>query len=208
MPDLDSPTPDPEPTAAPVLRTEAGLRRITEGELAPLTQPIRIVEYDPRWTLLFAREAERIAAALDDPCGCLSTSARPRCLVFAAKPRIDMVLAVDDSADESAYFPALEAAGYRLQIREPDWYEHRLLKGPEMDSNLHVFCAGCTEIDRMLLFRGWLRCTPDDRRLYQQTKRRLARRTWTYMQHYADAKIAVVEEILGRAQAAAAAKDR
>ena len=76
---------------------------------------------------------------------------------LAAKPRIDIMLAVPDSADEPSYVPALEAAGYVLRIREPDWYEHRVFKGPDTDVNLHVFSAGCPEIARMLLFRDWLR---------------------------------------------------
>jgi hypothetical protein len=44
----------------------------------------------------------------------------------------------------------LEAAGYRLSIREPEWYEHRLFKEPEADINLHVFSAGCEEVERSL----------------------------------------------------------
>ena len=54
----------------------------------------------------------------------------------------------------------------------------------------------------MLLFRDHLRADDDDRRLYEQTKRDLAARTWKYTQHYADAKTTVVEEILVRAGAA------
>ena len=42
---------------------------------------------------------------------------------LAAKPRIDMLLVVPNSADEPAYVPPLEAAGYVLRIREPDWHE-------------------------------------------------------------------------------------
>ena len=38
---------------------------------------------------------------------------------LAAKPIIDILLAVPDSSDEHAYVPALEAAGYVLRIREP-----------------------------------------------------------------------------------------
>jgi GrpB-like predicted nucleotidyltransferase (UPF0157 family) len=51
----------------------------------------------------------------------------------------------------------------------------------------------------MLLFRDWLRDNTADRQLYERTKRDLARRTWKYTQNYADAKTAVVEEILARA---------
>ena len=116
-----------------------------------------------------------------------------------AKPLIDIVLEVADSADEAAYVPAMESAGYVLRIREPDWYEHRLLKGPDTDVNVHVFTAGCEEVDRMLLFRDWLRANAADRELYAERKRELAGRDWKYMQQYADAKTAVVQEIMARA---------
>jgi len=118
---------------------------------------------------------------------------------LAAKPIIDILLAVPDSADEPSYVPAMEAAGYVLRVREPGWFEHRMFKGPDININLHVFSAGVTEIDRMLRFRDWLRDTGADRDYYEQTKRDLARRTWRHVQHYADAKTAVVREIMERA---------
>ena len=116
-----------------------------------------------------------------------------------AKPLIDIVLEVADSADEAAYVPAMESAGYVLRIREPDWYEHRLLKGPDTDVNVHVFTAGCEEVVRMLLFRDWLRTNAADRQLYAERKRELAVRDWKYTQQYADAKTAVVRGIMARA---------
>jgi GrpB-like predicted nucleotidyltransferase (UPF0157 family) len=119
---------------------------------------------------------------------------------LAAKPRIDLLLVVADSADEAAYVPALEAARYGLRIREPDWYEHRMFTGPDTAVNLHVFSSECPEIDRMVLFRDWLRGNEPDRHLYECTKRELARRTWVYVQQYADAKSTVVEEIIARAR--------
>ena len=98
--------------------------------------------------------------------------------------------------------PPLEAAGYVLRIREPDWHEHRVFKGPDTDVNLHVFSSGCTEIERFLRFRDHLRSNDGDRLLYEQTKRALAQRTWKYVQDYADAKTQTVEEILARANKA------
>lgn len=41
----------------------------------------------------------------------------------AAKPIIDMLLVVIDSADENAYVPDLEGIGYVLRIQEPGWHE-------------------------------------------------------------------------------------
>jgi GrpB-like predicted nucleotidyltransferase (UPF0157 family) len=118
---------------------------------------------------------------------------------LAAKPIIDMLLIVPDSSDEASYVPALENAGYVLRIREPEWHQHRLFKGPDANINLHVFSEGSSEIGRMLGFRDWLRTHDDDRLLYEQTKRDLATRTWKYVQNYADAKTEVVEQIVARA---------
>lgn len=89
-----------------------------------------------------------------------------------------------------------------MRIREPVWYEHRMFKGPDTDVNLHVFSPRCTEVERMLLFRDWLRNNPIDRELYAQTKMQLAREEWKYVQNYADAKTAVIREILSRASSA------
>lgn len=113
-----------------------------------------------------------------------------------------MLLAVADSADEAAYVPALEAAGYLLRIREPEWYEHRLFHGPDTVVNVHVFSAGCEEVERMLRFRDRLRADAADRALYERTKRELATRPWPRVQDYADAKSEVVAAILARAAAA------
>src|SRR5207237_8919955 len=90
-----------------------------------------------------------------------------------AKLIIDIALEVPPSADEPSYVPDLEAAGYPLTIREPEWFEHRLFKGPDTNVNLHVFTAGCEEVDRMLLFRDHLRARERDRALYAHAKRDL-----------------------------------
>ena len=120
---------------------------------------------------------------------------------LCAKPIIDILLVVSDSADEMSYVPDLEKAGYKLRIREPEWFEHRLFKGPDTDINLHVFSKGTSEVDRMLRFRDWLRANKSDRDNYARVKRNLAQREWRHVQHYADAKTSIVQEIMERANA-------
>jgi GrpB-like predicted nucleotidyltransferase (UPF0157 family) len=82
-----------------------------------------------------------------------------------------MVLALADSADKPAYLPAMGIAAYALRIRESDCYEHRFLRGPDTNFKLHVFSLARPEIDRLLLFRDWLRSNDADRDLYERTKR-------------------------------------
>ncbi|MGI8826915.1 MAG: GrpB family protein [Chloroflexota bacterium] len=180
---------------------EEQIRAATVGERTPLTEPIEIADYDPDWPLLYLAEVERIRQALGDKVLLIEHVGSTSVVGLAAKARIDILLVVADSADEADYVPPLEACGYTSRIREPDWFQHRLLKGPDTDVNLHVFSPGCPEIDRMLIFRDWLRDNEADRRLYERTKRELAQREWKYVQNYADAKTDVVEEILARAQA-------
>jgi GrpB-like predicted nucleotidyltransferase (UPF0157 family) len=183
--------------------SEERIRAATVGEPTVLNAPVRLAEYDPEWPRLFRREADRIRAALGERARRIYHVGSTSVPGLAAKPIIDLLLVVADSADEPAYVPDLEAAGYVLRIRESDRHEHRMFKGPDTDINLHVFSEGSSEIDRMLRFRDRLRTDEGDRDLYERSKRMLARRTWRYVQDYADAKTQVVEDIISRASGSA-----
>jgi GrpB-like predicted nucleotidyltransferase (UPF0157 family) len=181
-------------------RSDEEMAAVRIGPADVLDGPITLAEYDPTWPQLYAQEADRIRAALGDRALLIEHVGSTSVPGLAAKPRVDIVLAVDDSSEERSYVPPLESAGYVLRIREPEWHEHRVFKGPDVDINLHVFSAGCVEIERMIRFRDHLGSNQGDRALYERTKRDLAGRTWRYMQHYADAKTELVEEILERAR--------
>ena len=159
-----------------------------------------LVEYDPEWPAWFAQAEEQIRGALGDAVLQLDHVGSTSVPGLAAKPLIDINLVVADTTDEAAYVPQLEAVGYSLRVREPEWYEHRLLRGFDPPVNLHVFSAGCEEVERMLVFRDWLLSNDSDRELYARTKRELARKEWKYVQNYADAKTAAIQEIMARAQ--------
>jgi GrpB-like predicted nucleotidyltransferase (UPF0157 family) len=171
------------------------LRRVTVGEPARPAGPILLRAYSDRWPDLFEVEAARVRACLGARAMQLEHVGSTSVPGLAAKPIIDMCLVVEDSADEAVYLPMLEAAGYVLRVREEDWHQHRMFKGPAADINLHVFSVGCPEIERMLAFRDRLRGDGSARTLYERTKQELAHRHWTYVQDYADAKSAVVEAI-------------
>jgi GrpB-like predicted nucleotidyltransferase (UPF0157 family) len=187
--------------------SEEYLRTHTVGELSPVSAQIRLVDYDPAWPRRFENEAARIRSVLVERALRIEHTGSTSVPGLPAKPVIDMVLAVADSAREEEYLPALESGGYRLHIREPGWYEHRMCKGVETDVNLHVSSVGCPEIDRMRELRDWLRISAKDRELYARSKRALAARHWKYIQNYADAKTAVIEEIISRARVSARPND-
>lgn len=166
--------------------------------------PILICDYDPEWPEKYAALAALIRSAIGGLVISLNHVGSTAVPGLTAKPIIDINLEVSNPADETRYLPQLKAIGYELAVREPDWFEHRMLKSAASDVNLHVFPAACPELDRMVLFRDWLRSNPEEVRLYAQSKRLLAARDWTHVQDYANAKQTVVHGIMARAQARAA----
>lgn len=192
----DGPEIDPYDVAAYDRKME---RRI--GGARRLAERLEIRDYDRAWPTLYLEEEQRIRGALGDRVVLVEHAGSTSVPALPAKPIIDIVLEVPDTTDEQSYVSDLEDAGYTLRFREPEWFEHRLFDRPGAAVHLHVFSAGCEETERMLLFRDWLRSNEPDRDLYVRTKRELARHDWTYMQQYADAKSAVVREIMGRAEA-------
>jgi GrpB-like predicted nucleotidyltransferase (UPF0157 family) len=167
----------------------------------PRQEVVQLFPYDPLWPQRFEQEKLRIRGALADRALLIEHAGSTSIPGIVAKPVIDIILAVPKAANEAAYVPALEGVGYWFRVREPDWFEHRLMKRDEPAVNLHIFPSRCSEIGRMLLFRDWLRVDTGDRTLYAATKETLARQEWKRIQDYADAKAPVVADIMTRAAA-------
>jgi GrpB-like predicted nucleotidyltransferase (UPF0157 family) len=165
------------------------------------TREVVIVDYDLHWPEKFASHRNIVASALKDTALRIEHIGSTSVPGLAAKPIIDMLLVVENSANEASYFPQLEAVGYVLRVREADFHEHRMLRTPERDVHIHVFSPGSSEIERYLIFRNRLRSNDDDRQRYEATKRTLAAQSWADMNDYADAKTEVVESIIAGARA-------
>jgi len=164
---------------------------------------VELREYDDEWPKKFDRAAARIRSALGERVISLEHIGSTAVPGLIAKPIIDILLVVAASSGEDLYVPPLEEIGYAVVIREPAWFEHRMLEGQHPRTNLHVFSSGCPEVERVRVFRDRLRASADDRELYARTKRLLESRSWTHVQDYADAKHDVVADIMSRATAAA-----
>jgi len=162
---------------------------------------IHLVDYDAGWPSKFRTHAAKIAAALGAVALRVEHIGSTSVPGLAAKPIIDILVVVQESSEESAYLPPLERAGYVLRVREPHWHEHRMFRTPERDVHIHVYSAGCPEIQRNLIFRDRLRTNAEDRQRYAQTKRELATKDWSDMNEYAAAKTDVIESIIAAAEA-------
>ena len=107
-----------------------------------------IVEYDDSWPEKFRRHAGQVAAVLGSTALRIEHIGSTAVPGLAAKPIIDILIVVANSADEDSYLPEVLAAGYELRVREPDFHEHRMFRTAERDVHIHVLSLGCAEIDR------------------------------------------------------------
>ncbi len=174
------------------------LQKVTLGHPAKLSGSIILQTYNPEWPAQYEAEQQRIAHVLNRSDVTIEHVGSTSVPGLCAKPIIDILLLVSNASDEASYIPALTSAGYTLRIREPEWYDHRMLKKHSPEVNLHVFSAGCGEALRMLDFRNHLRAHPEDLTLYAETKQILAQKNWKYLQDYADAKTSVIRKITRR----------
>ena len=163
---------------------------------------IDITEPHPTWPRRYDRLAGRIREALGWRVLQLEHVGSTAVPGLAAKPIIDIDLTVADPGREQDYVPALEAAGFRLVIREPWWHGHRMLRSDEPPCNLHVFGFDSPELVKHRIFRDWLRGNPGERDRYAATKRRAAAEANAGTEHvmqYNARKQQVIREIYRRA---------
>jgi GrpB-like predicted nucleotidyltransferase (UPF0157 family) len=163
---------------------------------------IEIVNYDPLWPEKFQTHASAITTALGDTALLIEHIGSTSVPGLAAKPIIDILVVVANSADEASYLPQIEAAGYELRVREPDFQEHRMFRTPARDVHVHFYSSGSPEIERYLTFRDRLRNNGAERQLYEEVKRKLAALSWPHMDAYAEAKTEVIAGIIARAHQA------
>jgi GrpB-like predicted nucleotidyltransferase (UPF0157 family) len=161
-------------------------------------RPIVIAEYSDEWPRRFEAERARIIGALGDTARRVEHIGSTSVPGLAAKPIIDILVVVRDPNDERDFRAALEAAGYELRVIEDG---HRMFRTNPRDVHIHIWGDGDPEIDDYLIFRDWLRESPDDRARYEVLKRELATRDWDDMNDYANAKGPLVAEIKARARA-------
>jgi GrpB-like predicted nucleotidyltransferase (UPF0157 family) len=165
--------------------------------------PIVVVAPDSTWPAVFDRVRARIVAALGPTALEIEHVGSTSVPGLWAKPVIDVDLTVPDSSDEPAFVPALEAAGFELRGREPEWEQHRYFRGSDPDVNVHVFSPGSRESQRERRFRDWLITHADDRAAYGRLKRELAEHGgFTDVMHYNNAKAGLIYDIYERIFAA------
>jgi GrpB-like predicted nucleotidyltransferase (UPF0157 family) len=170
------------------------------GVYSKLNRPIIVVDYDPQWSLLFAREQEAILAALGNRVLMVEHIGSTAVPGLAAKPVIDMAVGIQSLADAPALISYLEQLGYVYEpMLEQLIPERRFFwKGtPTVHTyHLHLAEADHPVLLKPLQFRNYLRKHPDAVEEYGVLKRELAKRCVQDMDAYVAGKTGFVENVM------------
>lgn len=164
-----------------------------------------VVEYDPRWSLMFEKEAARVATVLSRDLivriDHIGSTAVPGLI---AKPIIDLLVGVYSlvEAKQVAVFP-LEELGYAYWFNNPDPQRMFFVKGLPPNSprthHIHIVESGSILLER-LLFRDYLREHPDEALRYARLKRHLAKQFSTDREAYTSGKGEYVQSVIWKAR--------
>ncbi|HEY7621899.1 MAG TPA: GrpB family protein [Solirubrobacteraceae bacterium] len=166
-----------------------------------MSEAVRIVDYDDRWPAAAQAELGRIKAALGPlaiRCEHVGSTAVPG---LAAKPIIDLQLAVVPIERREAFAAPLERLGY-LFVPDPDSPDyHFFAKPPEhpRSHHLHVCRSGSEHEFRHLAVRDFLRAHDDEAANYGALKRAVAARHADDRVAYVEGKHAFVADLEARA---------
>jgi GrpB-like predicted nucleotidyltransferase (UPF0157 family) len=167
---------------------------------------IEIVPYDPRWPILFGKEAVRLRAVLDSDLILglehFGSTAVPG---LAAKPILDILIAVRSLAEAHARFiEPLEKLDYVFWDENPKTDRMFFVKGMppygvRRTHHVHI-TEPAGEMWQRLAFRDYLRTHPDEAARYERLKRDLAIQYRDDREAYTAAKEKYVQAITAKAR--------
>jgi GrpB-like predicted nucleotidyltransferase (UPF0157 family) len=151
--------------------------------------PIVVAPYDPAWPGWFREVAIRLRAALGGVALRIDHIGSTAVPGLAAKPILDVQIAVAAFAPLAAFRDPLEALGYVYRAENPERTKRYFREPPGgRRTHLHVRLRGHWSEQFALLFRDYLRAHPAGAGRYAARKADLAGRFGADRQGYTDAK--------------------
>jgi GrpB-like predicted nucleotidyltransferase (UPF0157 family) len=162
--------------------------------------PIIIADYDPDWPAQFRARGAAMRAALGAVALRIDHIGSTSIPGLAAKPVIDIQIAVADRDALEAFRGPLESLGYAWRSDNPEKTKRYFREGPGMPrTHIHVRELGSYHQQWPLLFRDFVRIDAPSRAEYEAEKRRLAARFGADRDGYTDAKDDIFGKIIYRA---------
>lgn len=169
-----------------------------------MSRPVRLVDYDPSWVILYEEERRRVlkvAGNLIVRVEHIGSTAVPN---LGAKPVIDMMVAVSSLSDAEKCIEPLQEIGYEYRPQGEVFFPERryFRKGRpprEQHYHLHMVELESGFWKRHLLFRDYLRTHPEAAQEYFELKKRLASKYGSDREGYTEAKTSFIESIVAKA---------
>lgn len=135
---------------------------------------VEIVEHDPSWAQRFEEEREQLAGVFDGRAVAIEHIGSTSVPGLCAKPIVDILVGLRELKLIEEEIAAMERLGYEYlgEFGLPGRLYFR--KGDPRTHHVHVVQHGGEHWERHLVFRDTLRSDPEERRRYDELKRRLA----------------------------------
>ena len=161
-----------------------------------------MVAYDPRWSLRYQRERDRIAAALGESVLAIEHVGGTAVPGLPAKPVIDLMIGVDDIERAGPAVAGLINLGYEyipeFESQLPDRRYFR--RGSPESHHVHMVPVDSDYFAEHLLFRDWLREHPQAAEEYGKLKRGLAGRFPFDRDAYRAGKVPFIDMVVAAAR--------
>jgi GrpB-like predicted nucleotidyltransferase (UPF0157 family) len=166
-----------------------------------MSRKIEVVQYDPAWKEMFAREACEISSILHSELVAIHHIGSTAVPGIHAKPVIDILLEVSDIEKLDHHNHRMQILGY--QPCGESGIPRRRYFYKEMDGvhtfHLHAYQEGDSEVYRHLSFRDYLKAHPQEAQAYSHLKIELASQFPHDSKGYTDAKTDFIREIVEKA---------
>jgi GrpB-like predicted nucleotidyltransferase (UPF0157 family) len=160
---------------------------------------VELVEHDPSWAELFESERAALAPVFDGLAVAIehigSTSVPDLC----AKPTVDVLVGVRTLELTDDQIKRMERLGYHY-LGEHGLPGRLFFRKEPRTHHVHVVEHGGEHWERQITFRDALRSSPDERRRYDEFKRRLAAQGHP-RETYTELKTPFIREVEARARA-------
>jgi GrpB-like predicted nucleotidyltransferase (UPF0157 family) len=163
---------------------------------------VQLVPYTAAWAELFQQECARLQDALGSRALDIQHIGSTAVPGLAAKPILDIGIAVADLAVVPECVSLMEALGYTYRGDREQRGDHLFVKGPEQQRThyVHMLRASDPTWHDYLRFRDHLIAHPAARDAYMQLKERLAAQYADNRGVYTEAKANLIQQILAAAQ--------
>lgn len=160
---------------------------------------VELVEHDPTWAELFERERTLLAPIFDGRAVGIEHIGSTAVPGLCAKPIVDVLVGVRELTLSREQVEAMEGLGYEF-LGEHGLPGRLFFRKHPRTHHVHVVEHGGQIWERQLTFRDALRSDAEERRRYEEFKRRLAAEGHP-RDVYSDLKTPFIREVEQRARA-------